>query len=147
MKPSFTVLKEVLLATLAMLVCVPVGWVATASLMAPGPTERSLESEFHALLAGIGTCFLIVSFALRYALKWRVISLLLALVVSEVVLLLAINYQYYGRTIPPGLEFFSTLFDTFNLGWWAVLSAAMSIPWLLGILIGTLTPPRRGQQR
>jgi hypothetical protein len=115
---------RLIIANAAMFICVVTG------AFLPGFWSGVSGRDFRPQAVNVGGLILVVSFFLRYKLKWPIIQMLLCLVPTQFIILLCISYfsGYSG----------SELFNEFNIGWLFVIDIFIATPWIIGIFIGSI---------
>ena len=86
--------------------------------------------DFRPQSAMMGILILLLAAVLRVWRRWPVVEFLGAVVCAELFTLCVIAH-FSGFT---WLE----LFDSFNLSWLGTMSVFIAVPWLTGLLVGTL---------
>lgn len=112
------------IATLAMILC------AVAATFLPQLWQGMSGRDFRPWGVLMALLILLVAVVLRGCLRWPVSELLASLVCAEVFTLCVIAH-FSGFT---GLE----LFDPFNISWLGAMNMFIAVPWLVGLLGGSL---------
>jgi hypothetical protein len=112
------------IGTLAMILC------AVAATLLPPLWQGVSGRDFRPWGVLMALLILMVAVVLRVRFRWPVTELLASLLCAEVFTLCVIAH-FTGFT---WLE----LFDRFNLSWLATMSMFIAVPWLVGLLSGSL---------
>lgn len=111
-------------ATLLMILC------AVASAFIPPLWQGVSGRDFNPQSATMAILILVLASILRAWRRWPLIEFIGALICAEFFTLCVIAH-FSGFT---GLE----LFDSFNLSWLGSMSVFIAVPWITGLLIGSV---------
>ena len=113
---------KLIAANALIIVCVIIGS------FLPGLWTGEGGRDFRPQALNAGILILIASIILRYKFKWQSLQMLIALLPTQLIILLCISY-FSGFT---GTE----IFDSFNLLWLLFIDLFVVVPWIIGIFIG-----------
>jgi hypothetical protein len=113
-----------LIATLAMILC------AVAATFLPPLWQGVSGRDFRPWGTMMAILILMIAVVLRVGFRWPITELLASLVCAEVLTLCVIAHF----TDFTWLE----LFDSFNLSWLDTMTMFIAVPWLAGLLVGSL---------
>jgi hypothetical protein len=115
---------HIIVATLLMILC------AVVAAFLPPLWQGVSGRDFRPQSAMMGILILLLAAVLRVWRRWPVVEFLGAVVCAELFTLCVIAH-FSGFT---WLE----LFDSFNLSWLGTMSVFIAVPWLAGLLVGSL---------
>lgn len=115
---------HIIVATLLMILC------AVVAAFLPPLWQGVSGRDFRPQSAMMGILILLLAAVLRVWRRWPVVEFFGAVVCAELFTLCVIAH-FSGFT---WLE----LFDSFNLSWLATMSVFIAVPWLAGLLVGSL---------
>ena len=113
-----------LIGTLAMILC------AVAASFLPALWQGASGRDFRPWGAMMAILILLVAVVLRTGFRWPVVEFLASLFCAEVFTLCVIAH-FSGFT-------WVEIFDRFNLRWLGSINVFFAVPWLAGLLVGSL---------
>ena len=119
-----THLIHIVAATLAMILC------AVAAALLPTLWQGVSGRDFRPQLTTMAALIFLLAAVLRAWRRWPVVEFIGTLVCAELFTLGVIGH--FSGFI--WLE----LFDSFNLSWLRTMSVFIAVPWLVGLLVGSL---------
>jgi hypothetical protein len=115
---------HIIVATLLMILC------AVVAAFLPPLWQGVSGRDFRPQSAMMGILILLLAAVLRVWRRWPLVEFLGAVVCAELFTLCVIAH-FSGFT-------WLQLFDSFNLSWLGTMSVFIAVPWLTGLLVGSL---------